>query len=127
MWNNWRYGGIQFWVPAALRGEEDPAKQYDTSHFNEWRRNVMGRAPGGASRPNGLDFFWDAEGEGNCWQGNRSPGGITSDPVVLPDCRTPSVMNPVSQNFRFASCATWSPENNHPPGCDWMDPPPRPS
>jgi hypothetical protein len=36
-------------------------------------------------------------------------------------------MNPVSQNFRFASCASWSPENNHPPGCDWMDPPPKPS
>jgi hypothetical protein len=127
IWNNWRYGGIQFWVPATLRGEEDPEKQYDTSHFNRWRRNVMGRAPGGAPRPNGLDFWWDAEGEGNCWQANRSPGGVTSDPLILPTCRTPSVMNPVSQNFRFASCATWSEENNHPPGCDWMDPPPRPS
>jgi hypothetical protein len=73
IWNNWRYGGIQFWVPAALRGEEDRTKQYDTSHFNSWRRSIMGRSPGGDSRANGLDFWWDAEGEGNCWQGNR-PG-----------------------------------------------------
>lgn len=128
IWNNWRYGGIQFWIPSVLREEFDPGLQYDTSHFNRWVRNRMGVAPNGDPKPNGLDFWWDLEGEGNCWKGNEAAAGaeISSDPLVLPGCDAPSVMSPVSQNFRFATCATWSEENNHPPGCDWMDPPSRP-
>ena len=31
----------------------------------------MGIAPGGEILHNGMDFWWDDEGEGNCWEGNR--------------------------------------------------------
>jgi hypothetical protein len=129
IWNNWRHGAMQFWVPATFREEEDPAKLYDTSHFNEYTGNQMGHAPGGAVLPNGTDFWWDMEGEGNCWQGNQpAPGeAITSEPPVLPDCDSGgSPPGPFSTVFQFGSCASWSKENHHPPGCDWMEKPPPP-
>jgi hypothetical protein len=129
IWDNWRYGTMQFWVPATFREEEDPSKLYDTSHFNEYRRNRMGYAPGGAVRPNGTDFWWDLEGEGNCWQANSAAPGadITSEPPILPDCASGgSPPGPFSTVFQFSSCATWSRENHHPPGCDWMERPPPP-
>jgi Right handed beta helix region len=129
IWNNWRYGAMQFWVPASFREEDDPAKQYDTSHFNEYRRNWMGISPGGRTLVNGIDFWWDVEGEGNCWQGNQPAPGeeITSDPPILPDCASGgSPPGPFSTVFQFTSCATWSRENHHPPGCNWMEKPDRP-
>jgi hypothetical protein len=129
IWNNWRYGAMQFWVPATFREEEDPAKLYDTSHFNEYRDNRMGFAPDGAAMPNGTDFWWDLEGEGNCWEANRAAPGadITSEPPILPDCASGgSPPGPFSTVFQFTSCATWSRENHHPPGCDWMERPSRP-
>jgi hypothetical protein len=128
IWNNWRAGAIQVWIPAALRDETDPAKQYDTSHSNRYLGNRMGISLSGEVLPNGVDFWWDLEGEGNCWQGNVSaPGGdITSDPPMLPTCDDPSVMSPVSRTPLFATCATWTPENHNPPGCDWTERPPKP-
>jgi hypothetical protein len=44
MWDNWRYGGMQLSVPAAVRQETDPEKAFDTSHFNRWIGNTMGVA-----------------------------------------------------------------------------------
>lgn len=129
IWDNWRYGSMQFWVPASFRNETDPEKQYDTSHFNEYRANRMGFAPGGEVLPNGTDFWWDVEGEGNCWQGNiPAPGEeITSEPPILPNCASGgSPPGPFSTVFQFTSCASWSRENHHPPGCDWMEKPPPP-
>jgi hypothetical protein len=42
-------------------------------------------------RPNGLDFWWDEQGDGNCWDGNTSPAGaVTSDPIEVPACAHPS-------------------------------------
>ena len=39
-------------------------------------------APAASAQPNGIDFFWDEQGIGNCWRGNQAPGGkITSDPA----------------------------------------------
>ena len=126
--NNWRAGVIQLWVPAELRNEHDPAKQHDTSHYNEYRRNRMGFSPRGAVLPNGVDFYWDVEGEGNCWQGNVPAEGreITSDPPILPDCDDPPVMYPGPLVAQFAPCLAWSPEEPNPPGCDWTERPPRP-
>ncbi|HEX2030867.1 MAG TPA: right-handed parallel beta-helix repeat-containing protein [Actinomycetota bacterium] len=128
MWNNWRAGAFQLWTPAALREENDPAKQYDTSHFNRYLGNRVGMSPAGDVRPNGVDFWWDGEGEGNCWEANEAaPGGeVTSDPPMLPTCDFPSIMSPVSRTPMFASCATWTEENHNPPGCDWTERPPRP-
>jgi hypothetical protein len=36
------------------------------------RGNTMDQAPDGSTKPNGIDFWWDGEGIGNCWQ-NTSP------------------------------------------------------
>lgn len=130
IYDNWRYGAMQFFVPAVLRNETDPLAQYDTSHFNRYLGNRMGLSPDGDEVPNGLDFWWDEEGAGNCWSGNLGgPDGISSDPAALPDCAgtplfTPG--NPLKQAL-LAPCATWSRENLDPPGCDWFRAPARPS
>lgn len=132
IWDNWRFGGMQFWVDAAFRGESDPEKQFDTSHFNRYMGNFMGISPAGKVRSNGLDFWWDEEGEGNCWEDNRSgKGSVTSDPPGLPTCDAPSQFDPnnpvnVDKQLMLLACTSWSPENVDPPGCDWTHKPPRP-
>ena len=50
IYDNWRYGTMQFWVPAPLRDEFDPAKLFDTSHHNHTTDNHMGIAPGRRGR-----------------------------------------------------------------------------
>jgi len=134
VYDNWRQGFMLFWVPAALRDEPDPALQYDTSHHNHYVGNRMGFAPGGLRQPNGLDFWWDDEGEGNCWQGNTSAsGGITHNAVLpLPDCTSggshfvPGVN--VVKSAQLAPCSAYNRETNpDPAGCDWFDTPPRPA
>ena len=44
IYDNWRFGTMQFWVPAPLRDEYDPAKLNDTSHHNHTTDNHMGIA-----------------------------------------------------------------------------------
>lgn len=130
IWDNWRFGTMQFAVPAPFREETDPTKAFDTSHSNRYVANRMGIAPDGAATPNGIDFWWDVQGVGNCWEGNLPAEGreITSDPPVLPDCQTSQVVGlPASpKQVPLVPCATWSRENHHPPGCDWMEQPPPP-
>ena len=83
---------------------------------------------------NGVDFFWDEQGRGNCWEGNKGPDGAATknDPSSLPDCRdqlNKQIQRPVnaSKSAREAPCATWNPQDNQfPPGCDWFDTPPEP-
>ncbi len=129
-WDNWRIGGMQFSVPAIIREETDPTKAFDTSHNNRWLRNAMGVAPDGAVMENGLDFWWDEEGSGNCWYGNTAPGSVTSDPATLPACGgTPLFMPPNPLKVaQLLPCAMYSvPDNTRPVGCTWMDTPARPS
>jgi hypothetical protein len=117
-------------VPAAVRGDDDPSHTYDTSHFNKFVPNVMGRSPTGKSKPNGLDFWWDEEGAGNCWQNNHDPKGISSDPPrrLLPTCDQQPVFSPgnPAKTGQLVPCATWSKDNVDPPGCTWTHRPPRP-
>jgi hypothetical protein len=123
---------VQFWVPAAIRNETDPAKQYDTSHHNRYLDNRMGLSPEGRILPNGIDFYWDEEGEGNCWQGNDTwAGRATSDPPapLLPTCREPNPFRPgnAAKTGYIGYCAlAWSPEHSDPPGCDWYHTPSEP-
>lgn len=128
-YDNWRAGTFQIWIPAALREEHDPDKQHDTSHDNTYRSNWMGVSPSGDVLPNGVDFYWDVEGRGNCWEGNKAARGreITSDPPQLPDCSDPDVMYPGPFVSVYASCANWTKEEPNPPGCDWTERPPKPS
>jgi hypothetical protein len=130
IYDNWRNGTMQFWVPASFREEFDPAKQDDTSHDNRYLVNVMGLSPAEEVLPNGLDFWWDEQGGGNCWEGNvAAPGrSITGDPAALPGCSNPSPNlppNPAKYGF-LTPCATWSRDNVDPPGCDWTERPPPP-
>lgn len=123
IFDNWRYGTMLFFAPAILRGENDPTKQYDTSHFNRSLRNTFGETPGGEPSPNGLDVWWDEEGAGNCWEGNTAPGGVRSDPAALPDCQTTPLFtpgNPVKQ-ASLLPCAQYLD-----PPCDWFRTPAAP-
>lgn len=130
IWDNWRYGVMQFWVESVLRAEYDPAKQFDTSNGNITRDNVFGVDPEGRRAPNGADVFWDEQGSGNCWAGNRSDTGVIhSDPPALPGCpgaAATQLVNPL-KHVRLLPCGTWDAQDNpRPPGCDWFTTPPRP-
>jgi hypothetical protein len=130
IWNNRRHGAMLFFVEATFRGEDDPAKQFDTSHANVFRDNHMGITPAGEAAPNGTDFWWDEGGDFNCWSDNlAAPGAaITGDPPSLPACpgeENPLPTNPAKHAF-LVPCAAWDPEDpvlRYPPGCDWFDVP----
>lgn len=130
IYDNWRSGVRLFWVPAAVRGDNDPAHQFDTSNGNKFIGNQMGSGAGGKRQPNGVDFFWDEQGIGNCWFGNQAPGGrITSDPASLPKCPQGSVFQQSNPTKTAADtpCAEWDPETMpDPPGCTWFTTPPKP-
>ncbi|GAA5124866.1 right-handed parallel beta-helix repeat-containing protein [Haloechinothrix salitolerans] len=134
IYDNWRNGVMLFWAPAAIRGEYDPTTQQDNPHRNAFTKNQMGYQPGGAVLPNGLDFWWDDSGNGNCWDSNlAAPGAeITHnaiDPRGLPGCPTGSMwpIGNVVKSAQLLPCSQYNRESNPDPvGCDWMDTPPRP-
>ncbi|MBF4161621.1 right-handed parallel beta-helix repeat-containing protein [Nocardioides acrostichi] len=135
IYDNWRNGTMQFWVPAPLRDEMDPQKLYDTSHDNRTFANTMGISPAGAVRPNGLDHWWDDEGHGNCWEDNTSSYGEATNNFTLPvaGCdQGGSVFEPglAVKDAGFLSCSQYDrsdPTLRHPPGCGWFDSPSQPS
>jgi hypothetical protein len=131
IYDNWRAGASLYWVPALARGEDDPAKATDTSHGNRFLDNRMGMRPDGRRAPNGLDFLWDGEGTGNCWQGNRTPPGrrITSDPRALDRCPGRTEFRPANgpKFAELVACINWNPFTNpYPKGCTWYVTPKRP-
>jgi hypothetical protein len=138
IWDNWRQGVGLFHVPAALRGEDDtgqsandPAKPIDTSFDNKFTGNKVGFRPDGTRDPNGLDFWWNTQGKGNCWENNTPAQGrrVLSDPPNLPTCPGSSIELPgePQKYVQLAPCATWNPKDNtDPPGCDWFTLPPEP-
>lgn len=133
VYDNWRYGIAQYWIPATLRGENDPAKQRDNSHGNRYVGNLMGVTPSGTPAPNGIDFWWDEQGDRNCWQSNASPAGApSSDPIVLPTCDHPSAGGPYAQAGNPAktsvvmACAAYRLGYAAPSGCTWIAAPSRP-
>jgi hypothetical protein len=135
IYDNWRFGTMQFMVPAALRDEYDPTKQNDTSHHNRTVGNKMGLRPDGAVRHNGQDHWWDDQGEGNCWERNTySRGERTDNFVVDPaSCADGGSANPVGfpvKDADFLSCSQYDrndPVLRDPPGCSWFESPERPS
>ena len=133
VWDNWRSGYRLFWVPGSVRGDTRPEAQRDTSHRNKITENVFGIAPDGKVMRNGVDVYWDEQGDGNCWENNQGAGaggGITSDPDPLPTCASGGSSGLVSNPAKIGpetTCATWDPETNQfPPGCSWFDTPPKP-
>ena len=136
IYDNWRRGTMQFWVPGEIRGTDPtgqsaPPSTYDTSHENKYMGNRMGVRPDGRRDPNGVDFWWDEEGHGNCWSDNNGPRGgpFTSDPMTLFPCPTgsPDSVGNAAKQAAIFPCATWDPQTNPDPvGCDWFTRPPEP-
>ncbi|MGH2740021.1 MAG: right-handed parallel beta-helix repeat-containing protein [Actinomycetota bacterium] len=131
LYDNWRWGTFLVGVPAYLRGDMEPTHQFDTSHNNRFIVNRMGWSPKGKVLPNGTDFWWDEQGEGNCWLGNLAARGrsITSDPIILPVCEsTPPPGLPVHpKQLLVAPCAAADPSRpDEAYGCDWFTSPPPP-
>ncbi|NUR07260.1 MAG: right-handed parallel beta-helix repeat-containing protein, partial [Nocardioidaceae bacterium] len=135
IYDNWRFGTMQFWVPSPLRDEYDPTKLYDTSNHNHSVGNQMGLTPSGAKQHNGLDFWWDDEGVGNCWEDNTSSRGTPTDNFLVDPASCAdggSVQSPGAavKDAGFLSCSQYDrsdPTFRHPPACSWFDSPSRPT
>ena len=97
IYDNWRRGTMIFAIPDVLicgdhtnnhnqKGCEK--NEVNTSFRNTNASNIMGVAPDGSSKPNGIDFWWDhfSGNTDNCWYLNESPQAITFSPRPLPDC-----------------------------------------
>ncbi len=141
IYDNWRQGSFQFFVPATLRGEDSPLLQFDTSNFNTWRGNTMGVNINGVAQPNGTDMVWDGEGEGNCWADNTGVDGAATTAVgdgsgifevpgiPLPaDCDDRAPFTPGPGIATAAGCAQYSRSGNpQPEGCNWFSTPEPPA
>lgn len=131
LYDNWRAGAMLFWVPGAVRGAYDPLAQLDTSNGNRFVENRLGQHPDGVVQPNGVDFWWDDEGTGNCWQDNDpATGEVTHNatlPTDLPDCDGGGSVSPVGNAVKSAAllpCSQYDRwENPNPPACDWFTTP----
>ena len=134
IYDNWRFGTMQFWVPAVLRDDYDPSHLYDTSNHNHTFENQMGISPTGAEQPNGMDHWWDDQGTGNCWEDNHygSAGrtdNFTVDPPACADGGSVFVPGAPVKDAGFLSCSQYDrsdPTWKHPPGCTWFDDPAKP-
>ncbi len=135
IYDNWRYGTMQFWVPAPLRDEYDPSKMYDTSNYNHSFKNHLGLTPDGEKLHNGQDFWWDDQGLGNCWEDNESSRGeptnnFTVDPGPCADGGSQVVPGLPAKDAGFLSCSQYDrsdPTWKHPPECTWFDSPEKPT
>ena len=128
VYDNWKVGFVQIWVPGLVRNDFDWSAQWETSHFDRYLNNRMGTRPDGTRMPNGVDYFWDGEGTGNCWQ---LASGSTVEPLVMPACPAGSVHKYLGDpNLLLLSldCSNYDlPTRNLPAGCDWFQTPPRPA
>ena len=127
IYDNWKVGIVQTWAPGLARNDFSLPAQEDTSHFNRYQDNHMSVDAGGASRPNGIDFFWDGEGSGSCWQAATNAG---ADPLTIPQCPTEApgrlLMDP-NKLVMFGTCSSYDlVTRTIPAGCDWYDTPARP-
>jgi hypothetical protein len=134
IYDNWRAGAMLFWVPGAIRGDYQPMQQYDTSNGNHYTHNRLGFHPSGVIQPNGVDFSWDEQGVGNCWDDNvSSTGKVTDDSeiIALPDCSGSGSISPVgniTKTARNVTCATYDrDEQRNPVGCTWFNSPKMPA
>lgn len=115
IYDNWRYGTMQLALPDAVIGDNAlpdgkvPKAVNSTAMDNVYTRNLMGIAPDGSHKPNGLDFWWDTfpGATGNRWCNNRAfPGAeLASDPESLPGCSGTSIATADPDNLaEYATC-----------------------
>ncbi|MGA8850454.1 MAG: right-handed parallel beta-helix repeat-containing protein [Aeromicrobium sp.] len=135
IYDNWRFGTMQIWVPAPLRDEYDPEKLFDTSHGNQVFGNKLGITPSGKIAHNGLDHWWDDQGVGNCWEKNTSSRGTPTNNFVIdpgPCAGGGSKLVPglAVKDAGFLTCSQYDrsdPVWKHPPQCQWFDSPSKPT
>lgn len=89
------------------------------SHYNRFLDNKLGKSPAGARQPNGVDFWWDGGGKGNCWTGNESVDGAPTADAGKPmsatceDGTQPDLISQLVTAFphrivEFVPCLTYS-------------------
>jgi Right handed beta helix region len=135
IYDNWRRGVMLFQVPDNISCDLDTPEQtcspaqfpeQSNSHRNRFFDNVMGIAPGGKKRPNGVDFWWgDQEGDkNNCWFDNVGVDGtaasVTEEPDPLPSNCEDSLGDGPVFNPELIEC--FLEEST----CTWEQTPPRP-
>jgi len=127
VYDNWKIGFVQTWVPGLSRGDNRLEAQEESSHRNRYLANHVGVSPGGERMPNGIDYFWDGQGTGNCWQ---AAGGNVVEPLTLPSCPAGDVGRPLADPnllVLFSDCGAYDlATQTLPPGCDWFQTPPNP-
>jgi len=127
--DNWVYGNsfagfLTAWVPGFVRNDTSLPAQFDTSHHNLYLDNVLGVDRSGEPRPNRMDFWWDGQGVGSCWQ-----APAVSEPYVLPRCGADDrpagvgvhryVAEP-GKTLKLYVCADYSRDSREiPSNCDW--------
>ncbi len=118
-------GFASWWVPGYLRADETVAAQFDTSHRNRYVDNTLGRTRNGTPAPNGVDFWWDGQGIGSCWQ----RAGADSEPRTVPQCNAANepdglgagryVAEP-AKALKVYVCSHYDPASGAVPSdCDW--------
>jgi hypothetical protein len=83
VYGNSTYGFASWWTPGHLRGDGRVVAQFDTTNRNRYLDNTLGAGKAGGADQNGLDFWWDGQGAGSCWQRTT---GTTAVPRTLPAC-----------------------------------------
>ncbi len=153
-YDNWRRGTMLFAVPDAFACgnskyqvpgcDPNTPGASATSYRNRFYDNKMGQSPAGATKPNGVDFWWDqgglivsASNSGNCWYSNTgadgtagsvtgvpSPSGVAPDNLPS-DCNNSPLIGGSGHNqtTELLTCSTL-PQGDA--GCPWFTTPPRP-
>jgi hypothetical protein len=132
-WDNWRRGAMLFAIPDALACNPDQATcepenpNASTSNRNRFHDNVMGIAPDGSSKPNGVDWWWDSYpgNTANCWFDN---GTVTSEPPgpLLPsNCATSVGIGYAPNEAELVGCLV-AYVDGPTEACPWFDSPSQP-
>jgi hypothetical protein len=126
VYNNSTAGFVTFWVPAFIREDYQLSDQFDTSNHNRYYDNQLGVRPDGSRAPNGMDYWWDGQGVGSCWQA-PSEG---AEPMVLPECGsdhkpaglgTARYFAEPAKTLKLYVCANYHKQTGQiPSDCDWF-------
>jgi hypothetical protein len=98
-WDNWRLGTALLYVPATLRGQNDPSRQSDVSNNNRTQDNCFSRRPPvldpnlidfsqcqGTPDRNGVDIWWDNQEGTDCPEVDQDSGNCVDASDGLGNC-----------------------------------------
>ena len=126
VYNNRYAGFVTSWVPGFVRADNTFSHQFDTSHHNRYYGNRMGVRADGSRAPNGMDFWWDGQGVGSCWQAPAEG----AEPRALPRCGadhlpagfgTARYVPEPAKGLKLYVCANYDQRTRTiPTDCDWF-------